>query len=365
MFGAGRLVALALSTVLLLLGGCERHPETALGTLEWDRIALPAPAAEKVVSIQVREGQRVAAGQILLELDPERTRAQLDAAEAAVARQRAELDELQAGPRIEEIERAKANLAAAQAEAVDRQADFRRLQDLGTKNFVSKSDIDGARAAAESAQAQVRAAREQLLELQRGYRVEDIEQGRAALAQAESEAAAQRVLLEKLVLRAPRAGLVDSIPFKLGDQAPVGASLVVMLAGETPYARVYVPQPMRAEVQRDQLADVYLDGSDKAYRGRVRMVRNTPSFTPYYALTGDDVARLSYVAEIQLQQNAADLPAGLPVRAEFLAGTSAGNSNADAGPSPPDRPAQESEIPAMSEADESPLGASTMDSDEK
>ena len=343
------MAAVAPFVFLLMLGGCEDRREAALGTLEWDRIALPSPAAEKIVRVQVREGQRVTGGQVLLELDPARTRAQLEAAEAAVMRQQAQLDELNAGPRIEEIERAKANLAAARAEAVDRQADYKRLQDLGTRNFVSKSDIDGARAAAESAQAQVRAAREQLLELQRGYRVEDIEQGRASLAQALSDAAAQRVLLEKLVVRAPRSGLVDSIPFKLGDQAPVGASLVVMLVGDTPYARVYVPQPMRSGVRTDQLADIYLEGSERAYRGRVRMVRNTPSFTPYYALTGDDVARLSYVAEIQLQQSAADLPAGLPLRAEFLATTAAAQEQTEATAVPETRQQQKPQTPATAE----------------
>ena len=349
MTGACRLAAIMPFVVLLLLGGCEDRREAALGTLEWDRIALPSPAAEKIVTVQVREGQRVTSGQVLLELDPARTRAQLQAAEAAVARQQAQLDELNAGPRIEEIERAKANLAAARAEAVDRQADYKRLQDLGTRNFVSKSDIDGARAAAESAQAQVRAAREQLLELQRGYRVEDIEQGRASLGQALSDAAAQRVLLEKLVVRAPRSGLVDSIPFKLGDQAPVGASLVVMLVGDTPYARVYVPQPMRSGVRTNQLADIYLDGSDRAYRGHVRMIRNTPSFTPYYALTGDDVARLSYVAEIQLQQSAADLPAGLPLRAEFLAETVSAQQQEGAAALPDNGVQEKAQTPAAAE----------------
>ncbi len=344
-----RAVVAALVGVFLMLGGCEARRDTALGTLEWDRLAIPAPAAEKIVRIQVREGQQVTAGEVLLELDPARTRAQLEAAEAAVARQQAQLDELQAGPRIEEIERARANLAAARAEAVDRQADYRRLQDLGSKDFVSKSDIDGARAAAESAQARVRAAQEQLKELQRGFRSEDIDQGRAALAQAISEAAAQRVLLDKLTLRAPRSGLVDSIPFKLGDQAPVGASLVVMLAGDTPYARVYVPQPMRAQVRRNQRADVYLDGSETAYRGRVRLVRDTPSFTPYYALTGDDVARLSYVAEIQLQENASGLPAGLPLRAEFLAGGATASTSNESTALPGYEPENPPQVPATAD----------------
>lgn len=311
----------ACAAFALALAGCEEHRDTSLGTLEWDRIALPSPAAERIIDIQVLEGQRVPEGQVLLQLDPERTAAQLEAAEATVARQRAALAQLQAGPRIEEIRRAQAALDAARAEAVDRQADYRRLVDLGKKNFVSKSDIDGARAAAESAEAQVRAAKEQLQELQRGYRIEEIEQGRAALEQAIADASALQVLLEKLTIRAPRAGLVDNIPFKLGDQAPVGASLAVLLTGDTPYARVYVPQPLRAHVRQRQLAEVYLDGDTTAYRGWVRTVRDEPSFTPYYALTGDDVARLSYVAEIQLQENAAKLPAGLPVRAEFLSAT--------------------------------------------
>jgi len=36
-------------------------------------------------------------------------------------------------------------------------------------------------------------------------------------------------------------------------------------------------------------------------------------FTPYYALTGADAARLSYIAEVALGKDARKLPAGLPV----------------------------------------------------
>lgn len=51
----------------------------------------------------------------------------------------------------------------------------------------------------------------------------------------------------------------------------------------------------------------------------MRAIRSEPSFTPYYALTGDDVERLSYLAEIQVDA-AADmqaLPAGVPVQVRF------------------------------------------------
>lgn len=314
------------ATFFLAIAACSDRGPVTLGTLEWDRIAVPAPVAEKIVDIRVREGERVVAGQVLLQLDPETTRAELQAAEAAVARQVAALEELNDGPREEEIARAQAALEAAQAEARDRQADFRRLQALGKKNYASQSDIDAAQALAESAEAQVRGAREQLLELERGTRIEEIEQGQAALAEARAQAQARRALLQKLTVTAPQPGIVDSIPFKLGDQAPLGGSLVVMLTGETPYARVYVPQPLRLDVEVGGGAQIYLEGMGKGddgihklgpFTGKVRMVRNEPSFTPYYALTGDDATRLSYIAEIQLQTDAARLPAGLPLRAEF------------------------------------------------
>ena len=39
---------------LLSLAGCSESPPQVLGTLEWDRITLPAPAAEKIIRVDVR-----------------------------------------------------------------------------------------------------------------------------------------------------------------------------------------------------------------------------------------------------------------------------------------------------------------------
>ena len=309
-----RLLACAM---LLLLAACAGEPPQALGTLEFDRITLPAPVSEKIVRIDVREGQQVAAGAPLMRLELTRAESQLAAAKAQAQQARDALQELKTGPRSEDIDQARANLAAAQAQWRDAQAYYARLQPLGRQKLVAASDVDRARAAAGNAQAQVRAAQAALLELQRGTRGEQIAQGESALAAAEAQAATQAVTLEKLDLVAPRAGRVDSVPYKLGDQAPVGAPLVVMLVGEAPYARVYVPEPIRANVKVGQAARVFVDGREGAMNGRVRMVRSEPSFTPYYALIGKDAARLSYLAEVQLDKSAAELPAGIPVRVEF------------------------------------------------
>lgn len=304
----------------LLLASCGHRPTQALGTLEYDRITLPAPVAERIVTIDVREGQQVTAGTRLLTLDRTRTAAETDAAQAEAQRQRDTLAELEAGARSEQIRQARANLAATQADAGDANDYFNRVNELAGRKLVAAADVDRARAAASSANAQVRQAQAALEELEHGTRREQIAQGKAALRGAEATEAAQRALLDKLEVVAPRDGRVDSLPYRLGDQAPVGAPLVVLLVGDAPYARIYVPEPLRARVKVGDPARVFVDGRDAALVGRVRMIRSEPSFTPYYALTGEDAARLSYLAEVSLGSDAAELPAGLPLRVEFDAG---------------------------------------------
>lgn len=309
-----------ISILLVALAGCSPGAPQALGTLEYDRITLPAPAAERIVAIDVREGEQVAAGARLLTLERTRTAAQTRATRAEAQRQREALSELEAGARSEDIAQARANLSAAQAQASDARAYHARLQPLGRRQLVAAADVDRARAAAGNAAAQVRAAEAVLDALLNGARRERIAQGESAVRVAEAQAVAQQATLDKLVVIAPRAGRIDSLPYETGDQAPVGAPLAILLVGDRPYARIYVPEPVRANVKVGDACRVLVDGRAGALRGKVRMIRSEPSFTPYYALIGNDAARLSYLAEVELGDEARDLPAGLPVRVEFGAG---------------------------------------------
>jgi HlyD family secretion protein len=312
-----RRLSLAILLAVAGLAACSKQPPQALGTLEYDRITLPAPAAERIVAIEVREGEQVAAGQPLLQLDPAHTRSELAAAQAQVRQQHEVLAELETGPRVEDIDRARANLAATQAQAREARAYYDRLAPLKGQGYVAAADLDRARAAAGNAAGQVAAAQAALDELLHGTRPEQIAQAQAAVAAAEAQASAQQVLLGKLNILAPRAGRVDSLPYKLGDQAPVGAPVAILLAGDAPYARIYVPEQQRAGVRVGDAIQVFVAGREQPYAGKVRMIRSEPDFTPYYALIGDDAARLSYLAEVALGADAAELPAGLPVRVEF------------------------------------------------
>lgn len=307
----------AMLIAIMVVGGCKQETPQVLGTLEYDRISLPAPSAERIVSVAVHEGDRVKAGATVMTLERTRIAAQTDVAQAQAQQQRDALAELEAGTRIEKIAQARAELARTQAQASDARAYFARLQPLGQRKLVAAVDVDRARAAANSADAQVRAAQAFLSEQEHGARRERIDQARSAVRAADAQVVAQSVSLDKLKIVAPRDGRIDSLPYKLGDQAPLGAPLAVLLVGDAPYARVYVPEPMRANVKIGDRATVHVDGQGDIV-GHVRTIRSEPSFTPYYALSGKDAARLSYLAEIVLE-NAGDLPAGLPVRVEFAA----------------------------------------------
>jgi len=302
-----------------LLAACSQPPPQALGTLEYDRITLPAPAAERIAEIAVHEGEQVEAGARVLTLEQVRGDAQLTAARAEIAQRQQVLDELRNGARAEDIEQARARLAAAEAQARDARAYYQRVRPLGEQRLVAAAEVDRARAAAGNAEAQVAVAQAALAELRNGVRPEQIAQAQAALEAAQAQERLQAATTGRLDLLAPRAGRIDSLPYRLGDEAPVGAPLAVLLVGEAPYARVYVPEALRMGVHVGDRATVKLgaDGA-RSWPGRVRMIRSEPAFTPYYALAGSDAARLSYLAEVQLEgEGAGDLPAGLPLTVEF------------------------------------------------
>ncbi|HEX7914657.1 HlyD family secretion protein [Rudaea sp.] len=303
----------------LSIAGCTRENDagTLLGTLEWDRISVPAEVSEPVTQILVKEGDNVAADQLLLVLDPRRTQAQVDAAQADVARLSAALDELRHGARAETIDASRAALARAQAGAVNAKLARDRAAEIRKRGLNSQADLDNADAALRQANAETNSARASLDELLHGTRVEDISQGEAALAQAQAQLAQLQVTLSHLSVHATRAGRVDSLPYKTGDRPAQGASVVSLLVGDAPFARVYVPETMRANLKQGARFKISIDGAAAPFDATALRIASEPTFTPYYALSGDDASRLAWRAELALDasEKTKDLPAGIPCRA--------------------------------------------------
>lgn len=315
--------------ILVTVGGVAGcggpvQPDVALGTLERDRIELTAEAPEPIIDITVREGAHVRTGQVLLRLDDATIRTRLDQANGAISQARNRLAELVKGPRVEDILAARARLEGADSQLRTERNELERVRKLVDQKLLSASNLDRQKAARDAAEATHREANAQLTQLLRGTRIETLDQARDALNQAESQLRELDVSAARLTVRAPADAIVEALPYKLGERPPTGNPVVVLLRDGVPYARVYVPEPLRAQVVAGTAAEVKVDGVDKALAGRVRYISAEAAFTPYYALTQRDRSRLAFLAEVDVTDpGGSALPAGLPVEVRFTPGPTA------------------------------------------
>jgi HlyD family secretion protein len=313
---------LQLWTIGVAAGGlalaCRDGQEIAVGTLERDRIELVAEANEPIAEIAAREGEHVAAGGLVVRLAEERLRAQRESAAQRAALAEARLAEAERGPRTEQIEQARARLAGARAAFATAERDAQRARELHAAGALSDELADQRERALELARAERDAASAALAELLAGTRAEQIAQARAQLEEARAALRDAELREQRLAVRAPVGGVVDALPYELGERPPAGGVVAVLLADGPPYARVHVPAALRARVVPGAAARVRVQGIDGALGARVRTISQDAAFTPYYALTRYDRGRLSYVAELDLTDpRARELPSGLPLEAEF------------------------------------------------
>lgn len=304
----------------LALAGCGSDPADlpSVGTLERDRIELVAESDEPIVAISVDEGDVVADGQELLRLDDSRQVALRSALEAKRDELQARLAEAERGPRAERIREARAKLAGAESAARNAVSEHERARSLEQRSFESRARMDLLRARRDEAFARRDEARAALEAMERGSTSEELDQARAMLAAAEAQVTEITVRLSRLTVRAPRTGRVDELPFELGERPPAGAVVAVLLAAEKPYARVYVPEPVRVRIASGSRAHVRIAGLEGELDGTVRRISHEAAFTPYYALTQYDRGRLSYLAEVEIDvATTANLPTGVPLEVRF------------------------------------------------
>ncbi|MGV6806152.1 MAG: HlyD family secretion protein [Ruegeria sp.] len=311
------ILALALVPATFLDRCSGRESGTALGVLARDRVALTATANEIITELPISEGSPVKIGDVLVQLDDTLQNSKLSLAQAELEKSQATLLKLQVGPREEEIAIARANVSGAEARLADAEAMYERNAQLVVNSVVTEARLQQDLAARDSARAALESARESLKELEAGTRPEDLAVARANVRAAEALVTTEQTVLQDLTVTATRDGILDSLPWNLGERVTQGSPVAIVVSGDTPYARVYVPEPNRVDIAHGDKLEVRIDGVDEALDGTVRWISDDPSFTPYFGLNKDDRTRLVYLAEIDLPKSAAGLPAGVPVQVKM------------------------------------------------
>ncbi|HEV2177788.1 MAG TPA: efflux RND transporter periplasmic adaptor subunit [Terriglobia bacterium] len=171
-------------------------------------IEVASKVVGRVAWIGVEKGDHVEQGQVLVRLEDDEYRAQLEQAQGQLADLQAKLLEDEHGSRPQEIAEAKANLEQAQADLADAQVTLDRTKRLAAQGVVARQALDDAQSKYEDGVARV-ASLDKSYELAKlGPRQEEIDALRGQVEQAKGAVAYAQDQLDNTVIRAPITGTI-------------------------------------------------------------------------------------------------------------------------------------------------------------
>jgi membrane fusion protein (multidrug efflux system) len=230
----------------------------------------------QVATVPVDDNDVVKTGQVLATLDPRDNETALASAEAAVARDRSQLDEISATvsrqPSI--IEEQQAAVASARARLAFAQADARRYGNLaqtgaGTMKEHQQADatLQQGQASLDSAQASLDAARRQLdvLKAQRSA-------AEAAVKAAEAQLEQARLNFSYTRIAAPIDGMVGERSVQVGNYVGPGTTLMTVVPLDQVYIEANYREVDLLHVRSGQPVTVHLDAYRIDLKGKVDSV---------------------------------------------------------------------------------------------
>lgn len=283
------------------------------GNVDIREVELAFDGSERIVSLAVKEGQRVKAGEILGTLDTVRLRAETDQAIANLEAQEQVLHRLEAGSRAEDIRKVNADVAAAAAELANARLRLTRARELVARQLAAQVQLDDATAAADSAQAQLSALKAQRDLVVAGPRIEDIAAARAQRDAARAALVVARRQLANAELHAPADGIIRNRILEQGDMASPQRPVYTLALVDPVWVRVYVEESDLGRIREGQSAEVRTDSfPDKHYAGWVGFISPTAEFTPKPVETRELRSQLVYQARIYVCNPAGELRLGMP-----------------------------------------------------
>jgi RND family efflux transporter MFP subunit len=189
-------------------GGDEPFVRTFPGKVEASKsVELAFQVPGLLVALPVKEGQKVAKGEMIAQLRQDEFQARVKTVQGQLDQARAALSALQLGERPEERLRREAQLRAAEAKVANAKTEFERYARLVKTSAVSRSEYELAETAYRVAQEDEEATR-QVAGKGTGARKEDIDAQAAQVRAIEGRLVEANIQLRDSTLRAPYDGVV-------------------------------------------------------------------------------------------------------------------------------------------------------------
>jgi HlyD family secretion protein len=286
------------AAVAVLILSCQKTPPpTVSGTIETDEVHVASRYGGRVEKLFVYEGEALTNAQLI---------AQLEASELQGMRAEAEaiLQELESGPRKEEIAAAKSDWEAQRAELDLARTEEKRIRELFGQRTVSEVERDRAVTRAAALEKSVAAAKSRYDLLLAGTRPERLAQARAKLEQIDAQLREMRVV-------APTNCILETLHVKIGDVLAPNREIATLLLPHL-WVRVYVPEPWLGHIKVNETAKVRVDAfAGRDFNGRVEQIGRSAEFTPRNTQTVAERIKQVFGVKIDLSQHQADLRAGM------------------------------------------------------
>lgn len=283
---------------------------TLVGSVEPNtRSVIASELAGLVDELAVDEGDWIDRGTVLCRLRNTTHRLAFEQAQAQLAQYEAELAELEAGTRKEDLDRARAEMEEAKTIHEKWERELERVQGLREQSSASLKEYNDTRA-------DTAAARQRYLQAVARHELAEAGPRKETIARARFVVEAQRVLLARLkydldqtVIRAPFAGHVVRKHVEVGQSVSVGGPVVDLIDLETVLVRVDVPESAIGAAKVGEPVSVVIDALRRTFHGEIKHV--IPQ--------ADEKAR-TFPVEIALENKEHLLKAGMFVRARMPAG---------------------------------------------
>ena len=233
---------------------------SASGKIQPKRLVnISADTSGRVVDLAVNEGDRVAVGQFLMQIDPRTLRTRVESGQAALRGAEASLEQARQG-----VETARVQLNVAQQ-------NLRRQQELWKQQLTPREVLD-------RADNDVKIAQSALAEREKQVKTQEVRLGqdRATLQSAQFD-------LSKVRIESPIAGIVTRRNIQEGETAVVGtmnnAGTVLLTVADMSViqAEVEVDETNIPNVSLGQLAKITIDAiPDRTFKGHVTEIGNSP-----------------------------------------------------------------------------------------
>jgi HlyD family secretion protein len=246
-----------------------------VGTVE-AKIIVPVGSkiTDRIVSVLVDQGDPIVTGQVVARLDATQIGAEVRQADANVRTAEAQLRDLLAGARSEEIDSLRAQLAAAQASRELAEHDFVRAQQLATQQIISQQDLDRARQVQDVSSNQERDIQQKLRLALAGPRTDQVEAARSQVRAAEATLMLARERLADTVIRSPLDGYVVSRELEAGAIVNPGIPIFKVVDPRTAWATIYVDEQDTAGLAVGHPVDITIRSvPGRAFRGCIARVR--------------------------------------------------------------------------------------------